>query len=183
MPQEKPEASQKKRSLAGRIFSVFLTLVTVLLLLLAILSFVSANEDTSLLGVRSYVVLSDSMVPTFSAGSLIIAYACPPENVKVGDIITYQLRSSKTLLTHRVTAVQTVAGQPQFTTRGDANNADDTLPVEPGQVKGKVFLWLGGVGRFISLLRNPLVLVAVLAVLFMIAFLPELVRKVRSRRT
>ena len=68
-------------------------------------------------GIGAANVLSDSMEPAFSRGTLLIVKK--EENLKEGDIVVYQ--SGKNLIVHRIVRLD----ENQVVTQGDANNVPD----------------------------------------------------------
>ncbi|PZR53757.1 signal peptidase I [Xylanimonas oleitrophica] len=106
-----------------------------------------------LAGATPYTVLSPSMEPRYPVGTLVVVR--PTDDVRTGDVITYQLRSGEAhVVTHRVVAVgATTTGEPRYVTRGDANEAADREPVRPVQVRGEVWYhvpWLGRVSALMT---------------------------------
>lgn len=91
-------------------------------------------------GATAYTVLTGSMRPEFPPGSLIVVEPTDTEEIRIGDVVTYQIKSGEPeVVTHRIAAISsTLSGETQFTLRGDANNTDDD-PVRPEQIRGK--LW------------------------------------------
>ncbi len=80
-------------------------------------------------------VLSGSMEPTFSEGSLlVVSRVVSPDEVSAGDIVVYD--AGQSLVAHRVVEVSDDA----FVTQGDANNAPDD-PIGFSQVKARVVAW------------------------------------------
>lgn len=82
---------------------------------------------------RLFAIVSDSMEPTIPTGDMIVGRVpTSAENVKEGDVITYEYRSngSVTLITHRVTEVVAEAnGSVRYVTQGDnAPRADSYRP-------------------------------------------------------
>ena len=87
-------------------------------------------------------VLTGSMRPTYPPGTLVVIKPAAPEEIGIGDVITFQIESGKpAVATHRVIARSTDSGtgEVRFTTQGDANNTPDAEPVQPVQVRGKVW--------------------------------------------
>ena len=110
---------------------------TVLLAALAALALVVVVPR--LAGATSYIVLTGSMEPSRPPGTLIVVKPAPPEEIGVGTIITYQLRSEHpAVVTHRVIS-QAVddEGEPVFQTQGDANPVPDRAWVRPVQIRGE----------------------------------------------
>ncbi len=101
-----------------------------------------------LLGGQSYTVLTGSMTPSLKPGHLIAVRATPIDDIRIGNIVTYQIESGKPeVVTHRVVSVgYDSTGERVLYTQGDANNAQDDLPVHEVQVRGVVVYavpWLG----------------------------------------
>ncbi len=84
-------------------------------------------------------VESNSMVPTFARGDILILQGIPVEQIKLGDIIVFSPSPQQTPVVHRVIEVN-----PDGTvqTRGDNNNGQ--LPfekrIEPSQIHGKAIV-------------------------------------------
>lgn len=94
-----------------------------------------------LAGATPYSVLTGSMRPTYPPGTLVIVKPVPFEDLRTGEVITYQLESGKpAVATHRVVASSVnLKGELRLTTQGDANSVPDELPVGEEQVRGR--LW------------------------------------------
>lgn len=106
-------------------------------------------------GATPYTVLTGSMSPTYPPGSLVVVRPVDPASVGTGTVITFQRESGRAeVVTHRVTAVgMTTAGQLRWTTRGDANGAEDATAVQPEQLRGAVWYalpWLGHVNNAVT---------------------------------
>lgn len=84
-------------------------------------------------------VESNSMVPTFSAGDILVLQGVPGNSLKVGDIIVFSPGQDQTPVVHRIIAMNP---DGTFQTRGDANNGQ--LPferrIEVSQIHGKAML-------------------------------------------
>lgn len=102
-------------------------------------------------------VLSGSMEPTFSRGTLLIVKRI--KEPKVGDIVVYQ--SGKSLVVHRVVGIE----GDMVITQGDANNAADE-PFPKSEIKGVVAGWIPGVGLAVNVIKTPTGILLVLALAF-----------------
>lgn len=102
-------------------------------------------------GSTPLAVLSPSMEPTLPVGTLVVVQPAAPTDVRLGDVITYQLKpGDPTLVTHRVVEVRSLSnGQHEFLTKGDANGAADATVVTEAQLKGKAWYSVPLVG-FVS---------------------------------
>ena len=92
-------------------------------------------------GATPYTVLTGSMRPGMPPGSLVVTKPLEAEQLKVGDAITYQMRSGEPeVVTHRIISLsQTLGGETLFTTQGDANPGPDEKPVKAAQIRGVVW--------------------------------------------
>src|SRR5690348_1134464 len=72
-------------------------------------------------GGTAYTVLTGSMRPTMPPGTLVVVRPVKPEQIAVGDVVTYQIESGDpTVATHRVVAVGIdMKGEYRFTMKGD----------------------------------------------------------------
>ena len=91
------------------------------------------------MGYEEMAVLTGSMEPNYPVGSLIFVKEENPENLQVGDVITYRL-SGDTVVTHRVVEIN--KDEQSVITKGDANESNDGSPVPyskiVGEAKGKI---------------------------------------------
>ncbi len=99
--------------------------------------------NLGLFGLRPVLVSGVSMLPSLRPGDVVITRPVSPQQVRVGDIISYRLGDSVVL--HRVIALEQNQGQLQVITRGDANNVND-VPIPAGALEGRVLLRLPYVG-------------------------------------
>lgn len=108
-----------------------------------------------LLGATPYTVLTASMEPTMSPGTLAIVQPIDTAEIGVGDVITYQIAPGRPeVSTHRVVGINANSGGGHtFITQGDANSQPDAEPVLPVQVRGAVAYsvpWLGHINSAVN---------------------------------
>lgn len=139
-------------------FTVFVYLLAAAILVGAILFSFSTSPDKALFGYRYYTILTPSMSPTYNVGDMIFVQLKGPEDINVGDVITFNpSQDSDAYLTHRVTEKHVDyqgTGVTCFRTRGDANDSEDSFLIESDRVIGTVNFgipYLGFVVRFIQL--------------------------------
>lgn len=102
-----------------------------------------------------FIVLSGSMNPAFDTGSLIFVKPKKPEEIAVGDIITFKgLGANQSLTSHRVVEINNDAGNISFITRGDANEANDPTPVPVGNLVGKVSFAIPYMGYLLDFMQT-----------------------------
>lgn len=121
-----------------------------------------------LIGQKLVVIGSDSQEPSLSDGDVAIERQVHPDEVKVGQIITFSEPGTGHELSHRVKAVRILEGRTALLTKGDSSPTYErfTLPDE-GEV-GVVIRRIPFAGRIADLLGGPLALIllplAILAV-------------------
>lgn len=193
----------KKSLIIQRIFDVFFIFVIIFMLAGAAIFVVSDQTDKSFYGYRFYEVLTNSMRKTekgqkgnFVAGDMIIVKLDDPNEIEVGDIITFvpNKKSPDTYLTHRVIekepanpqlkkesdgSAKTEGQYPTFITQGDANNAPDP-PVSGEMVIGVVKFAIPKAGTIITFVKGNLLAVFVFVTAFFLLiyvikgyFMPE----------
>jgi signal peptidase len=93
-------------------------------------------------------VLTRSMEPVYPPGTLVIVQPVSAQDIRIGDPITYQIRSGEAeYVTHRVVAIsRSTLGELSFTTKGDNNAVADKAPVVPDQIQGRVWYSLPWIG-------------------------------------
>lgn len=116
-------------------WSIISTIVLAVLVILLI-----AFGGVRLFGLTPYMVTSGSMEPEYPVGSLIYVKEVPPEQIDVGDVITFRLTDGQTVATHQV--YEADRAQEEFRTQG-INNRDsegnilhDAEPVKYTSVLG-----------------------------------------------
>jgi signal peptidase len=99
-------------------------------------------------------VLTGSMEPGLPPGTLVVMRPTPVEDIRVGDVITYQIESGQpAVVSHRVIAKTSDTRYGViFTTQGDNNDVADP-PVMEIQVRGTLWYsipWLGWVNNAVN---------------------------------
>lgn len=99
-----------------------------------------SNNKLSLFNFRMFTVITGSMEPMYNIGDVLIAKEVKPENIKVGDTITYQVIENGVndkVITHQVVGIDKNNGKYYFHTKGLANLVEDPI-VSEDKVYGKV---------------------------------------------
>ena len=149
------------------------------------------EKPPSVLGLTPMVVLSGSMSGEaedhIEVGDLVFVGRAAPEELEVGDVIAYM--NGGATVTHRITAIDTnTDGDLLFTTKGDANNAEDTTPVTEEQLVG-IYRWrIPKVGDFALFLQTPLGMLLFVGVPVLAFLIYDIIRRQRyanreNRRT
>lgn len=157
-----PARRSPARRTRGILLGILLAIVCALALFTVVIPFI--------LGASSYTVLTGSMRPALEQGHLIAVRPAPIADLRIGDVVTYQVHSGEPeVVTHRVVAIGVDGtGERILTTQGDANNVADAEPVREVQVRGVLVYaipWLG----WINIWATPSVKSIVVAVIGVLA--------------
>lgn len=137
------------KNVVKRVFSFLFMLVTLLFVLIGIMNRLSAPEGTGLLGYKGYIVTSNSMQPTFSAGDYLVVKKTPYAELNRKDVITFL--DGDTIVTHRISE-KTEEG---IQTKGDANEEADLYQVQERNYIGKMKYIFAGLGSFLLFFQHP----------------------------
>lgn len=185
-----------------KLWSFVTTLLVVIVVILAILL-----VGVRVVGLTPYAVLSGSMEPTYHVGSLIYVREIEPAQIEVGTPITFVVNEDLLVATHRVVEIESYTtvqkemvdeegnpildeeGNPTyteveldepsyyFTTKGDANDAEDGSPVYYKNVIGTpVFSipYLGFLSSWLQTRQGTIMGVSIAAVVLILTFMPDL---------
>ncbi len=135
------------RALKGLLIAVLLVL-TVIVVLPLVLPFMGWQADP---------VLSGSMGPALPFGSMAFTRMTNPYQggIKEGDILVYRHpKFPEIRISHRVVQVTHVGLQPNFRTKGDANDSQDPYVVTPTYVEGVVEFDIPIAGHILQFART-----------------------------
>lgn len=111
-----------------------------------------------LFGASAYVVTSGSMLPTFGPGAVLVTKPVDARELARNDIVTF-VDGSGGLTTHRVAGVEVSfeAGETSTTisTKGDANEEADPMPLDPRNIVGKAEFAVPHLGYLVSWIKTP----------------------------
>ncbi|MCL2797383.1 MAG: signal peptidase I [Firmicutes bacterium] len=136
--EERQRTIQKKEKFRWRGYLVPLVLLCVLVAF-----------GAGLFPVKPVAVASDSMSATFEKGSVVMIEKLKPQKaaevLKVGDVIEFV--SGSRSLVHRIHEVKADGvGNVYYVTKGDSNNAPDTRPVYPEDIRGVGHFYIPFIG-------------------------------------
>lgn len=153
-------------------YQIFTSILLVILILAAAVLFLP-----KFVGMTPLAVLSGSMEPTYHVGSLIYVKDADPEEVQVGEPITFKI-SDDTMVTHRVVAIDQEA--KTFQTKGDANDNVDGGAVAYENLVGKpVFTipYMGYLAVYANTTTGMIITVTIILVILILTFLPDFLMK------
>jgi signal peptidase len=112
------------------------------------------------LGYRTSTMLTGSMEPGIMPGDVVVTTQKPATDVRVGDVISYQIPiEDHRVETHRVTDVTTAPdGTTSIRTQGDANsNVDPWTAILEQDTVWEVQAVVPDLGNLIQAMRSPVV--------------------------
>lgn len=130
---------------------IILLLVGAFLLYYFIMTKMAMKDPSKKPPINIYTIVSGSMEPAIKVYDVVIDKSVKnPEEIKVGDVITFISTSSISqglLVTHRVQDIKIVNGEYEFVTKGDFNGATDSDTAKFDNLVGKVIFRIPQLGR------------------------------------
>ena len=149
----------KENKVLRAIYNILYTIL--LILVIAILIVVTlqrvSNNNITIAGIRMFNIVTESMVPKYVVGDILISKSINPEDIKIGDDIVYVGKEGSfngKIVTHQVIDIENENGVYKFHTKGIANEIEDPV-VDQEQVYGKVIYKIYSLS-FISKIINNL---------------------------
>lgn len=189
---------KKKNSLRQFLSSLLLIVQNVIILAVvgvAIMTFGTRVKFLADLGLNFFAVTSGSMEPSIPTGSLVMAGKFRQDQLKKGDIITYQVSNPENgqsaVVTHRLFEVKEnkrqieIDGKTQekteyeFTTKGDANAEPDNYTIGAGSIIGLYKWHLPKLGYVTSWIQSPRGFVLAVVVPIAILIVWELINLIK----
>ncbi len=165
--------NQNKASRLREIADFLSTVLVALVVMIAVILI-----GSRIIGIHLFNVESGSMSPAYPVDSLVIVKETEPDEIVEGDVITYVMNEAGMLVTHRVVSIDTA--NQTFTTKGDANNVEDAMPVLWGNMVGKVIFGIPGIGPAIAAMtaeENRKIMIGIIAGLLLLSFVWDFSKK------
>ena len=148
---------------------------TIVLICTLVLDGNNLNDSNKRSLFDTYVIVSESMIPTIGVNDAIVVKKTDDNNLEIGDIITFSSKDyayNGLTVTHRIVGIQNSAsGEKIYRTKGDNNVFVDTALVDLNSIYGKVVLiipkfgyiknFLTSIPGFITLIIMPILMVIV----------------------
>lgn len=136
-----------------------------------------------------YTIVSPSMTPNLNVYDVILdTKVKSPEDIKVGDIITFISTSSISkglTVTHRVVAIIETENGLEYKTQGDNNLTPDSTTVQFQNILGKVFIKIPQLGRvqyFLSSSAGWLLVVVIPALIIIISDVIKIIKLAGAKK-
>ena len=173
----KPVSKKEKKN--GRLKEVAFYLGLIAILGATVI--IKGSSPLSLGGYGAFTVLTGSMESEIPKGSLVITRHIDPEELKVGDDITY-MANETTTITHRIIGITENykgTGQRAFETKGIMNKEADEMLVPSVNVIGKVVFHNLILGRTITFIGKnwPLLIFLLVLLISFIEIMKKIMRK------
>ena len=154
-------------------------LIIVLLAVASIAIFLTSSSSP----VKFLTVSGDSMAPVITQADMIAVAPVAPENLSVGDIITYrhEMAGGTVLITHRIVAIK----DGGFITKGDSLDVIDSYEVKSTELIGVMKFkipYLGSFIRFANTTPGFILLVLIPASLIIAAEIKYIISHVKKRK-
>lgn len=139
--------------------NIIVTIIAVLSILFAMMALVTVfktekGQAPKMFGTSMLRVVSGSMEPNISDGAVILVKEIDPDNLKVGDAISFYAIDPAIggeINTHRIVEITQDNGTRCFITKGDANRIEDPYAVYDDKIIGKVIFDSKIFGLFINI--------------------------------
>ena len=146
----------KALKIIGNILYYLLVILVVMILAVVLLQRVT-NNNISLAGIRVFNIVTESMVPKYQVGDILISKTIEPDKIKEGDDLVYLGKEESfkdKIVTHQVIKIENENGEYKFHTKGIANPEEDPV-VSESQIYG-IIIYKTHVLSFISKIINNL---------------------------
>lgn len=110
------------------------------------------GENPSIFGYSCYYVLTTSMEPEIMAGDMIIGKSVDPEELQVGDVITYMGETGSfkdKIVTHKIIEIN----DDVFVTQGVANDIPDPA-IYSSQIMSRYITTVPLMGKLFSIINS-----------------------------
>ena len=181
---EKISNKIKNKRMTKKIFKcIILGILMSLFIINLILSF---EENTHILGIYMFNIVSGSMEPTLEINDVVIVKKCPIKELKEGDIITF-LQEDRTI-SHRILRITKDEGELKFITKGDNNEIADKDVVHANNIYGKVLFNVKGIGKIIQYIQdvrgfiNIIIFVIIIFILVSMNDKHKNIRKIKRKK-
>ena len=138
------------------IMSIMKFILSIIVILVVVIILVQrfSNNNISVAGYRIFTVVTESMVPKYVVGDVLLVKETNPEQIKVEDDVTYMGKVgafADKIVTHQVINIENGEdGRLKFHTKGIANDTEDPLVSEEQiygvvQIKLEILTYLNGI--------------------------------------
>lgn len=146
-----------------------LVILIILFIVCTIMMSIDRNEklDGDKFAIYAFDIISESMMPTFNIGDIIIVKKINESNeLKLNDIITFE--HDEKIISHRILRIENDGEQDLFYTKGDNNEEIDDFFIKNHQIYGKVILIIPKLGYITRHLHEKYILLQIILLIIII---------------
>lgn len=163
------ENEKEKTNLFEKIIFILKTIcIIILLLIIVVLAFQRfSNNAIAIGGIRVFNVATESMIPKYEVGDVLLVKEVDTDTLEVGDDITYlgEKGSFKNrVVTHQIIEIEEVDGEKIYHTKGIANTSEDPT-ITADRIYGKVIYKCKIISLLTKLMNN-------MTALYILIFIP-----------
>lgn len=140
------------------IYKTLKAITTLFIVLIVSIIFVQriSNNKVTVGGYSVFTIITESMVPKYQVGDMLLSKKIPTSEIKVGDDVVYMGKSGTfegKIVTHRVVKIEKKGNELEFHTKGIANTIEDPV-VSENQIYGVVTTKLSILSLLSKLVNN-----------------------------
>lgn len=161
------------------ILSVLIIGAAVVVLCLVLMT--KPGEAPSFGGYTVFRITTGSMSPTYDVDTLILVKKTDPSKIKKGDVISFYSADPSlegSVNTHRVVKAEKDGDHWRYTTKGDANNAEDQYGTDSEALIGKVVAASLALGKLARLVSNPLIFIPVILIPLVVILISNIIHTI-----
>jgi signal peptidase len=159
-----------KKSRLSLIKNILFYVLAIFLVSYLVFNVVAPEKTVEVYGFKTFVIISPSMQPTINVNDAVMVRKINPDNLEVGDIITFEAYLSDlgdtSYVTHYLGSKEEVNGKIIFKTHAEGTEAldewkdefDNPVDITEDDLIGKVAFRIPKAGYVINLLSDPIML-------------------------
>lgn len=168
------------------LMKVINTLAWILVILIVSIILVQrlSNNKLTVANYSIYTIVTESMLPKYKVGDMILARKVDTNTLQVGDDVVYIGKEgtfSDKIITHQIITIDENNGNRQFHTKGIANSAEDPV-ISSEQIYGKVLTKLTILSFLSKIVNNQYGFFAVIVIPTVIIIFQIIMDVVNSRK-
>lgn len=140
------------------IYKILKAITTLFIVLIVSIIFVQriSNNKVTIGGYSVFTIITESMVPKYQVGDMLLSKKIPTNEIKVGDDVVYMGKNGTfegKIVTHQVIKIEKKGSELEFHTKGIANTIEDPV-VHEKQIYGVVTTKLSILSLLSKLVNN-----------------------------
>lgn len=181
------EAIKRRKRKMSKIKKVLIAVVYITLLPLFVYNIsliaqaiINPNKTPSFLGIKTYVIISGSMMPELEIGDIVVVKEVQEKELQKGDIISF--RQGHNVVTHRISEIIVTDNKVQYKTKGDNNNIEDIEAISKDEIEGKVINKIPAIGNIVLLLKNKTLIIVIVIFYYIYLLNDQSTQKIKNIR-